>query len=130
MLWNAINQTDAYIYLDKISHLHTNVIDLWLWWAGKSCRFVARSVAEPCNTPRVSATKNNAVSMLKTLSRAAKHPHNGTGAALFTAEKDSHSHPSPTHSSASYSTATEQCSAPMRMHKQVSLGTLEQKASE
>ena len=100
-------------------------MDLLLVWAGKSCRFVARSVAEPCNTPRVSAAKNNAVSMLKTLSRAAKHSHSGTEAAMFAAEKDSHSYPSPTRGSASHSVATAKCPAPVHMHKQVSLGTLE-----
>lgn len=106
------------------------MINLLLGWAGKSCRFVARSVAEPCNTPRVSATKNNAVSMLKTLPRAAKHFHIGTEVALFVAEKDSHSHPSPTHGSASYSAVPAQCLAPTNMHKQVSLTTQEWIASE
>ena len=48
-------------------------MDLLLVWAGKSCRFVARSVAEPCNAPRVSAAKNNAVSMLKILAWVLKH---------------------------------------------------------
>ena len=96
-------------------------MDLLLVWAGKSCRFVARSVAEPCNTPRVSAAKNNAVSMLKTLSRAAKHSHIGTEAALFGATRGTNPEPSPTHSSALRPVAPEECLALANMHKQVCL---------
>ena len=66
------------LYLSKTSHLHTNVMRLQLGWAAQTCRPTQNDVVEPCNTPRVSTTKKNAVSLLQTLPRAAKHPHSET----------------------------------------------------
>ena len=63
--------------------------DLLLEWAVDSCSFVARSVIEPCNTPQVSAAKQNAVSVLQTLPRAAKISLTGTDSALFSATDES-----------------------------------------
>ena len=67
ILWESILARSRACFKDAtINYIVHKYDDLLLRWDVNSCPFVARNDIEPCSTRRVSAAKQNAVSVLQT----------------------------------------------------------------